>query len=201
MLKQILLLTVFVLSISARNYPLYKQCDPTWAHDRLGTSADTICTAGCLMSSVAMALTGTGRSYNPRTLNQWLTNNGGYVNGDGYVWSSANHLGLTWKGFLGKAYIKSNIDFGNIVILNVHNGHHWVLATGYSGDNFHVNDPGFQVTSYPIDQVGTVGCYGANAASYYLYQAEVFVNWVLGKEKEIEYAPAAIMDFSALSQE
>lgn len=37
------------------------------ANDQLGTSSDTMCKAGCLISFAAMALTGTEHSYNPRT--------------------------------------------------------------------------------------------------------------------------------------
>ena len=82
----------------ARSYPLYKQCDPKWGNDQLGTSSNTICRAGCLMSSVAMALSGCGISYNPQSLNHWLKGHGGYVNGDLFVWASVNSLGLTYKG-------------------------------------------------------------------------------------------------------
>lgn len=47
----------------------------------------TICEVGCLMSSVSMALNHysvliNGQSANPGTLNRWLQNNGGYVDGD-----------------------------------------------------------------------------------------------------------------------
>lgn len=48
----------------------------------LGTGGDTICQAGCAMSSVAMLLTTRGRGYNPGTLNSWLKGNGGYAQGD-----------------------------------------------------------------------------------------------------------------------
>ena len=68
-MKVVLLLLVFIVGILSRSYPLYKQCDSRWANDRLGTSSKTICQAGCLMSSAAMALSGTGHSYNPKTLN------------------------------------------------------------------------------------------------------------------------------------
>lgn len=39
------------------------------------------------------------------------------------------------------------------MICNVHNGGHWVLATGYQGDNILVNDPGYSVTSYSLSQI------------------------------------------------
>ena len=65
-------LTILIITTNARYYPLYKQCDPTWKNDHIGTSSTTICTSGSLISSVAMALAGTGTSFNPQTLNIWL---------------------------------------------------------------------------------------------------------------------------------
>lgn len=134
------------------NYPLYKQCDAKWAKEQLGTSSNTICSAGCLMSSSAMALYAAGNTQiNPSTLNKWLTANGGYVQGDLYVWASVNRMGVTFQGFLNNNDIKKHIDAGHIVILNVHNGGHWVLATGYNGDSILVNDPGYSVSSYTLN--------------------------------------------------
>ena len=144
---------LFITLALARNYPMYKQCDSNWGNDQLGTSSKTICQAGCLMSSAAMALSGTGHSYNPKTLNQWLKANGGYASGNLFVWASINKLGLTFKGFVANSAIKSNLDAGNVVICNVHNGGHWVLAHGYSGDNILVNDPGYSTTSYALSQI------------------------------------------------
>jgi hypothetical protein len=103
------------------------------------------------MSSAAMALFGVGNTqFNPSTLNQWLTNNDGYVSKDLFVWASINRWGLTFNGFINNDKIRSHIDSGYIVIVNVHNGGHWVLATGYDGDTIQVNDPGFAVSSYKL---------------------------------------------------
>lgn len=49
--------------------------------------------------------------------------------------------------------IKPNLDVGNVVVMNVHNGGHWVLATGYSGNTIYVNDPGYQTTAYDLSQI------------------------------------------------
>lgn len=148
-----IILSLLVVAILSRNYPLYKQCDPKWANEQLGTSSVTICKAGCLMSSMAMALSGTGHSYNPSTLNTWLKGHGGYVSGDLFVWGSVNPLGLHFTAKVANSHIKANLDAGNVVICNVHNGGHWVLATGYSGDTIHVNDPGYSVTSYALSAI------------------------------------------------
>jgi predicted double-glycine peptidase len=113
------------------------------------------------MSSAAMALKGVGVDYNPSSLNTWLKGHGGYVSEDLFVWASINALGVTFLGKTSKSQIKSNLDGNNIVILNVHNGGHWVLATGIDGTNVFVNDPGYSTTVYTFDQIveGQVGLY------------------------------------------
>lgn len=156
-----LILAILIVACLSRSYPLFKQCDSRWANDQLGTSSNTICKAGCLMSSASMALAGTGHDYNPHTLNIWLKSNGGYVSGDLFVWTAINKLGLTWAGRVANSEIKKNLDAGHVVILNVHNGGHWVLAHGYSGDNILVNDPGFSTTQYSLSEIvnGNTGIY------------------------------------------
>lgn len=105
------------------------------------------------MSSVAMALSGIGHNYNPSTLNTWLKGHGGYVSGDLFVWGSVGPLGLNFAAKVANSHIKANLDVGNVVICNVHNGGHWVLATGYSGDTIYVHDPGYNVGSYTLGQI------------------------------------------------
>jgi hypothetical protein len=163
---KIILALALIVAVLSRNYPLYKQCDNAWRNEQLGTSSNTICSAGCLMSSTAMALAGTGHSFNPSTLNAWLKTHGGYVSGDLMVWGAINSLGLTFKGKVANSQIKANLDKGNVVICNVHNGGHWVLATGYSGDNIMVNDPGYPTTSYALSQIvdGQNGIYSTVGA-------------------------------------
>lgn len=114
------------------------------------------------MSSAAMALAGTGHNYNPSTLNQYLKTHGGYVSGDLFVWASINALGLTFEGKVSNSQIKTKLDQGKVVICNVHNGGHWVLARGYSGNSILVNDPGYATTAYDLSQIvdGQNGIYG-----------------------------------------
>lgn len=150
---KIAIFALLVVGILTRTYPMYKQCDNAWRNEQLGTSSNTICSAGCLMSSAAMALAGTGHSFNPSTLNAWLKGHGGYVSGDLFVWGSINPLGLTWEGKVSNSQIKAKLDQGRVVICNVHNGGHWVLAYGYNGDNILVNDPGYATTSYTLSQI------------------------------------------------
>lgn len=45
------------------------------------------------------------------------------------------------------------------MILNVHNGGHWVLATSMINSNtVAVNDPGYSTTSYTFDQIVDANC-------------------------------------------
>ena len=117
------------------------------------------------MSSAAMALNGVGNSQiNPSYLNSWLKSNGGYVQDDLFVWASINKWGVTFQGFIANSKIKNYIDNGYIVILNVRNGGHWVLATSYKDDTIFVNDPGYTVSSYNLSEVvnGNTGVYTIN---------------------------------------
>ena len=103
--KDIIVLVALITVISARNYPLYKQCDSRWGSEQLGTSSNTICSAGCLMSSAAMALSAVGSSQTPSTLNTWLKGHGGYVSQDLFVWASINPLGVRFAGFISNSAI------------------------------------------------------------------------------------------------
>lgn len=152
--KKIFAILVLIAVAAARQYPLYKQCDSTWASEQLGTSSNTICSAGCLISSAAMALKGIGVNQNPSTINKWLNANKGYVSQDLFVWASINPLGVKFIGFINRNAIASNLNRDNIVILNVHNGGHWVLATRMLDDNnVAVNDPGYSTSSYTLSQI------------------------------------------------
>lgn len=135
------------------------------------------------MSSAAMALQGTGHSFNPSTLNKWLISNGGYASGNLFVWASINKLGLTFQGFVANSAIKSNLDQNKIVILNVHNGGHWVLATGYSGDSIRVNDPGYATTAYSLSEIvpGNNGVYTVAKLPLFMH------NWLLSIDEFIRF--------------
>ena len=142
-------------------WTLYKQCGESWSNHALGTSTtETICDAGCAMSSVAMSLATyrervDGKHTDPGSLNKWLVSHGGYVDTDLIVWNSVAKLGkLAMKEdvhTLSRDDIRSAADRCEPVIANVREGTHWVLITGYDShdkDTFYVNDPGFSSVSY-----------------------------------------------------
>jgi hypothetical protein len=146
-----------------------------------------------------MALKGFGQDFNPKTLNSWLINNRGYVSGDLFVWASINTFGLTFRGFISNSAIKKNIDDGNVVIINVRNGGHWVLVTGYSGSStLSVNDAGFSISSYDLNQVvdGNTGVYTVNRIPNFLnnwiLSVGDFISGLTGAEKTNEIPPVRV---------
>jgi hypothetical protein len=150
MFKAAILGLILILA-SARTYPMYKQCDSQWGSEQMGNGGETICAYGSMLSSIAMGLAGTGHNYNPGTLNTWLKANGGYDGG--IIPSKINQLGLSFEGTVSTGDIKSMLDQGKVMVINVHDGRIFVLAYGYSGDNILVNDPLYSTTSYPISQI------------------------------------------------
>ena len=89
------------------------------------------------------------------TFNAWLIANNGYVDGDLLVWAAADALGVvkfnqyyTGTGSLPLSQMQQLVTEGHPIIVNVLNGSHWVLVTGFSGSNFIVNDPAAFHTSY-----------------------------------------------------
>jgi hypothetical protein len=48
---KVILFSLLLLLIAARDYPLYNQCDSKWAKEKMGTSTHTICDAGDIISA------------------------------------------------------------------------------------------------------------------------------------------------------
>ena len=95
-MKVLFILLLLTCSMS-RTYPMFKQCNSKWGNDKVGSTSNTICGVGCALSSVAMALAGIGKSYDPGTLNVWLKSNSGY-SGTSINWASVKNLGLKFYG-------------------------------------------------------------------------------------------------------
>jgi hypothetical protein len=136
----------------------YNQCDYRWANQRLGWCDDyTLCTGGCAMSSTAMILATKGVNVDPSSLDDWLSNNGGYANGCDLIWGSIDAFGVTsFQGMenADEDSICNGLAQGHGIVANVNNGEHWVLLTGCLGGGvFSVNDPAFSRDSYGIWEI------------------------------------------------
>ena len=153
-IKICLILSLFValsFTMSMRpkafNPPAYKQSDARWKDIILGFGPDTIGQAGCLMTSITSAIAGEGVLLDgqvpiPPTMNEWLKNNGGFAQGDLFVWDSVRPLGLEFIEHRNKTTeIIPAFMQGKVVILNVNQGHHYVLGLGVTATGYSVMDP------------------------------------------------------------
>ena len=114
------------------------------------------------MTSFASGLAGYGKTVdglypNPKNVNQFFKTYGGF-SGAFFSWTSpaTQRLGLVCEGLVyDKTAIKNAVCAGNkIVILNVRNGGHWVLATSANDTAFGVMEPGgYTSTSYTRTEV------------------------------------------------
>lgn len=118
-------------------------------------------------------------SINPGSLNSWLKSNKGYLCIDG----DCNNLRLdapdklstriTLQGESPKPSAKAmqaSLKTGDtIYIAHVHDSGHFVLVTGWNDtvSGVNVNDPFYNSTSYPYDQVSDVISYGVSPPIQY----------------------------------
>ena len=137
---------------------IYSQNDERWKNKTLGTKG-TIGAYGCLLTNIAMLCVYFGKNETPDTLNEKLKTNGGYVNGNLYVWGALTKIypDITYQGQvltpnpLTKTqmdFIKARINEGYPVVLQIDTipstsqlDEHWILAVDYNGDDFIIVDP------------------------------------------------------------
>lgn len=137
------------------------QRDPRWKDQRLGMKdGTTIGSDGCVITSASMLYTYYGKSTTPDQLDNFLTDNGLYYDGDGNgpmndnLWIPGNVSrwlsGMKFdksiqcpKTDAPIAEIKSYLDAGKPVFVWVLNNGVWhcTLAVGYADDSIIVNDP------------------------------------------------------------
>ncbi|MBI3985159.1 MAG: C39 family peptidase [Candidatus Levybacteria bacterium] len=151
--------------------PIFKQTDQSWKNQtydnaqKWSPSSKTIEKWGCALTSATMVLNfhginklPNGTSLNPGTLNTWLKNQkDGYV-GTGWVnWLAISRLSKLSKtinnivdfdalefvrfGSANKNQLKTDLEHSIPDILEEPG--HFVVATGYEGDIFKINDPYF----------------------------------------------------------
>jgi len=128
------------------------QQNGAWAGTRLGTSpTETIGSAGCAITAVAMMLQFYDINPDPGVFNAWLTANGGYAFDDMLIWNAVTAYSggrVTFSGWLGPdlGVIEAELDAARPVIAEVQlNGNqHFVLLTGYTlSGGLVINDPWF----------------------------------------------------------
>jgi len=129
------------------------QKDPRWGSVKLGTSNETIGGYGCLITSASMMLRHFGFDTDPGRLNDLLKANGGYHDGNLFVWGSLEKIfngvkfGYRYNGaYLDK--VDAQLQAGKPVIVNVDMypatsalDEHWVLIVGKVNGSYIINDP------------------------------------------------------------
>ncbi len=150
------------------------QRDSRWKDQRLGMkNGTTIGSDGCVITSASMLYTYYGKSTTPDQLDNFLTDNGLYYDGDGNgpmndnLWVPGNVSrwlsGMKFEKSIQCpktdapiAEIKSYLDSGKPVFVWVLNNGVWhcTLAVGYEGDEIIVNDPWIGDTVKIIDRWG-----------------------------------------------
>jgi len=132
--------------------PVYSQRDIRWAAHSLGTRS-TIGANGCLMTNVSMVCNAFGHASNPLQLNDWLTANEGYSEGNLFLWDAIERLypDMHFDGFVynpSTALIRSAILAGVLPIMFVDFNDdtpliemHWVLGIGVTGTDVIIADP------------------------------------------------------------
>jgi hypothetical protein len=127
------------------------QQESRWASAQLGASAqESIGSAGCAVTSVAMLLAYYGVQTSPRRLNDWLTANGGYAEGDLLIWTRLsdyvpNRFRYTGWHSPEASVINAELDAGRPVVAEVRLGsnQHFIVLAGRSRDDYTINDPWF----------------------------------------------------------
>lgn len=133
--------------------PIYGQRDNRWALQRLGTTNGiTIGSHGCVVTSMSMLASYYGHQIFPNQLDDFLTNNSLYYDGDLFVNGSISKLFPDIK-FDKVVFcettpapvdqIKAYLDQGKPVVVSLLNFgvRHFILAVGYDGDRIYANDP------------------------------------------------------------
>lgn len=131
---------------------IYNQRDIRWKDHALGTKS-TIGANGCLMTCASMVCNHFGHASNPLQLNQWLTDNEGYLDGNLFLWAAIERLypDMHFDGFVYSPtaqQIKAVILAGVLPILFVDFDDstpliemHWVLGIGVTGTDVIIADP------------------------------------------------------------
>ena len=129
------------------------QVDDRWRYEKLGTSNSTIGGYGCLITSVSMMLKYFGFDTDPSRLNKLLIANGGYHEGNLFVWNSLKvfyppvTFGYRYD-YAALDKIDEQLAAGRPAIIQVDFvpstsaiDEHWVLVVGKQGSDYIINDP------------------------------------------------------------
>ena len=173
--------TTGICSSSTGEYASWKQTDSRWKNVSLGNR--TVGQIGCLATSVSILVaksgvpTVLGDNFNPGTFVQYLSKNGGFVNGN-FMWDSVNKVAPGFQyagrkdlsGYTDQQKIDAIRDLvsqGYYVTIQVSssNPQHWVAVNDVVGNQVNIYDPSDSRTvygqRYPISRTKLVSYFKA----------------------------------------
>lgn len=126
----------------------YRQDDEVWAADRLGDSAYTMKSSGCLVTCIASAVSVNGETVTPSELNALFSENAVYDNEGNLQWYRLAEL----DGYHVNVYpnvsttaIQQCLEDGHYPIVRVRmhgiGNHHYVLIVGTENGEYMCMDP------------------------------------------------------------
>jgi hypothetical protein len=114
----------------------FSQTDPKWANDKHGTSNYTLRQTGCTITALASLLSHYGVNETPRTVNQKLTQNNGYLNGNLLIWSAIPKIWPNMR-FVERLYsydnnrVRANLPcLVEVSMPQAPGGKHWIIFRG-----------------------------------------------------------------------
>ena len=127
----------------------FLQKDPRWGKDRLGRSADTIASDGCVVTSVAMALGNLGFDTDPADLNARLTESGNFTPRGWLIWNGVSEVTggrarAHYYDTVSEPLIEQCMARGDYPLVRFYlpNGRsHWAMVVGRSEQGYHMRDP------------------------------------------------------------
>ena len=162
-------------SMGDLDYRKWKQYDPRWANEVLGADGETMKQSGCLVTSLAILIVDSGvrteaEGFNPQYFVRALRNNGGFYGSTSNLYWDKVHSVVkvfnvsTWgNGDVSQTTLQAHLKKGNKVVLDV--GGHYVALASLSGSNAKIYDPGYDRTTYSInDGVYTYSSYTVSAS-------------------------------------
>ena len=169
------------VSAASLTVPSFKQCDSRWGANQLGTCSDTICSAGCAVTSVAMILKYYGVPTDPGELNNYLRDNSGYASGCLIIWDKADDRSGGSVIYAGR--YDSNIP--NQVTWEIDHGYpcvgglngHFVVITGYSDSLYYINDPSSSSSTISKSSITKIHTYHGSGGDTTSYNPQAAVNY------------------------
>jgi len=137
------------VEITPRAVTYYLQNDPKWASEPLGASGSTLGGAGCLVSSIASAMSYHGLNYTPQEINGLFTENGVYTENGKVIWMNIKNaipeMDYEYSRVFDSGTIESLLMEGLLPIIEVKvrgiGISHWVTVIGSDGVDFLIMDP------------------------------------------------------------